>query len=181
MNCITLVALFLIPLVSMATVLNQPSVWSGNGTNVGTSWTSHTDAALTGFRALDNFSLSSAASISQVSWRGIYLNNDLTNASPSTTTWVIRFQADNAGVPGPVLAVSFLTAAEVNRQTLGTGFFNSNVVTVYEFTATLPTFSADANTTYWFTPQSRMTNFAPFFSWIEGTGGDGASWGFRRR
>jgi len=43
----------------------QPPVWAGNGTDVGNSWTSHTDASVSGFRTNDNFSLGTAAAIDQ--------------------------------------------------------------------------------------------------------------------
>ena len=61
-------------------VYQQPTVWTGNGTSVGSSWTSHEDTTLTGFRTNDNFSLASAAVINQVSWWGIYIHPDFTNA-----------------------------------------------------------------------------------------------------
>jgi len=158
-------------------VYQQPSVWTGNGTDVGNAWTSHIDTSVTGFRTNDNFSLSAPASINQASWLGIYVNSaDLTDASPNTNDWVIRFQADNAGTPGSVLLSSTQTAAQVATQVLGNGLYNNNPVTIYEFTALFPaSFSAAANTTYWFSPLSRATTFSPLFSWIEGAGGDAAS------
>jgi hypothetical protein len=154
----------------------QPAAWAGTGTQVGSGSTSQTDTSLTGFRTLDNFTLTTAAEINQATWFGIYLNPDLTDASPNTDSWIVRFQADNAGVPGSVLLTTTQPAAQVIRQTAGTGLFGNNTVTVYEFTITFPTaLHASANTPYWFSPLSRASNFLPFFSWIEGTGGDDLS------
>lgn len=101
---------------------------------------------------------------------------DLTDAPPNTTDWSIRFSADNAGFPGTTLLSAIPPAAQVTRQAVGTGLFNgTNTVTVYEFTASLPTFNAAANTPYWFSTLSRATDFSPLFSWIQGIGGDGLS------
>jgi hypothetical protein len=155
----------------------QPPVWAGNGTDVGNLWTSHSDATVTGFRTNDNFSLTSAGTINEATWFGIYLNlADGSDATPDTVSWVIRFQADNAGAPGAVLLSSTQTAAQVTTQAVGSGLFNGNPVTVYEFTAFFATgLDVAANTTYWFSPLSRAPDFSPFFTWIQGTGGDDAS------
>jgi hypothetical protein len=161
---------------SATIVYSQPSVWAGNGTSTGNSLTSQTDPTLSGFRTNDNFSLATTALIDQVTWRGLYVNDvTLTDASPNTIDWSIRFQADNAGAPGAVLATFVVPDAAVTRTTLGTGTFNNGTVTVYEFTANLSGFLADAGTTYWFSPLSRAATFSPFFTWIRGTGGDNSS------
>jgi len=61
------------------------------------------------------------------------------------------------------------------RTAVGTGLFINNPVTVYQLVATFPDFTAAAGHNYWVAPVSVGVagNFAPFFSWIEGTGGDG--------
>jgi hypothetical protein len=157
-------------------VILQPSVWSGNGTDVGNSWTSQADSSFTGFRTFDNFSVLSPTTINQVSWLGIYLNlSDLSNGAPNTTTWDIGFFTDNAGTPVIPVSETALSAAQVGRQTLGTGVFDGNVVTVYQFNATFPSFTAVTGKTYWFSPLSEASAFSPLFSWIQGTGGDNSS------
>lgn len=153
----------------------QPSVWSGNGTNVGNGWTSQANSSFSGYRTFDNFSFQSATTLSQVTWLGIYLNNDLTNGSPNTNAWDLGFFADSAGTPGALLSDTSESAAQVSRQNLGTGVFAGNQVDVYEFTATFASFTAAAGQTYWFSPLSEADSFAPLFSWIQGTGGDDAS------
>jgi hypothetical protein len=172
---VALVAVALAPASNATIVYLQPTLWAGNGTDVGSSWTSHTDPSITGFRTNDDFSVGSAATIDEVTWWGIYIHTDLTNASPNTTDWSIRFQADNAGVPGAILASETLPAAQVTRQLVGTGIVVGNTVDVYQFTAPFPNFSAAAGITYWFSTLSRGPTFDPLFSWIEGTGGNGTS------
>ena len=172
-----LVSLALAPSGNGSIVYLQPTLWTGTGTDVGNSLTSHSEnPPNTGFRTLDDFSLGSAATIDEVIWWGIYIHTDLTNASPNTTDWSIRFQADNAGVPGAILASETLPAAQVTRQLVGTGTFGQgNTVDVYQFTAPFPNFSAAAGITYWFSALSRGPTFDPLFSWIEGTNGNGTS------
>jgi hypothetical protein len=148
----------------------QPSIWSGNGTDVGNGWTSQANSSFSGYRTFDNFSFQSSTTLSQVTWLGIYLNDNLTNASPNTTTWDLGFFADNAGTPGAVASDTTQSAAQVSTLGVGTGLFNGNTVTLYQFTATFPDFTAVAGKTYWFSPLSEADTFDPLFSWIEGTG-----------
>ncbi len=154
------------------TVYQQPSLWTGTGTNVGFAWTSHVDGTSSGYMTVDNFSLSSSAIINQVMWRGIYLadDGDFVNGAPNTAAWFIQFLADDAGEPGSVL---FAQSPTVTRTLLGTGLFGADVVDVYEFRAVINGFSASAGTTYWFTPISTAADFWPIFSWIQGSPGDG--------
>jgi CubicO group peptidase (beta-lactamase class C family) len=162
--------------LAAAPLYQQPSLWSGNGTNVGSTWSSQVDSSLSGYRAYDNFSLPTGGAINQATWRGIYVDaTTLQNAAVNTTDWNISLQANNAGAPGSVLSSSTIPAAQVSKQIVGTGIFNGNTVNVYEFTALLPSFAAAAGTTYWFSPMSQATNFSPLFGWIQGTGGNNSS------
>ena len=173
--------LFLTAVANATTIYQQPSVWTGNGTTVGSAWTSQADSnpngsSRNGFREYDNFTLSSAAVINQVSWLGIYVDaTTLLNAPINTTDWVIRFTPDNGNQPVAPVTQETLPATQVTRQALGSGLYGSNPVTVYQFTALFPDFNAAAHTQYWFSPLSRATDFSPTFSWIEGIGGDGIS------
>src|SRR3954464_314413 len=63
----------------------QPPVWSGNGANVGISWTSST-AQGSGFVTFDTFSYAADTSIGQATWYGIFLNSDLTNGGATNTS-----------------------------------------------------------------------------------------------
>lgn len=157
-------------------VITQPSVWSGDGTDVGNGWTSQVDSTLGGFRTFDNFTVESSTTISQVTWLGIYLNvADLSNGAPNTGIWDVGFFADNSGTPGAPVSDTALSGSQVSTQAIGTGMFDGNPVTVYQFTATFTSFTAVAGKTYWFSPLSEAPTFSPLFSWIQGTGGDNAS------
>lgn len=157
-------------------VYAQPPVWSGDGTDVGHTYTSQTDPGLNGFRALDDFTLASDAIINEVVWWGVYLDANLQDGSPNTTTWLVRFQEDDAGVPGAVIPpASSIPAANVEAQLVGTGVFgavNGATLSIYRFTARVPDFHASAGTTYWFSPLSLGPTFSPLFGWIEGSGGN---------
>jgi hypothetical protein len=160
---------------SATIVYSQLPVWSVPDSSVGHTWASQTDASLTGFRALDNFTLASDATINEVEWWGVYLTSDLVNGAPNSDDWIVRFQADSGGFPGTVLSSSTIPAAQVTRQLVGTGVLgtiNGAEVSVYHSSARFPNFAASAGTPYWFSPLSRAQNFAPLFGWIEGSGGD---------
>ena len=154
----------------------QPPVWSGNGANVGISWTSET-ATGSGFVTFDDFSYASTTNVNEVTWWGIFLNSDLTNGSQNTSRWDILIE-DNTGPGGtPHNLIGGQLNAPVQGTNVGTGFFGVNQVTVYEFTAEFPNFTAQGGQTYWIAPVSvgQNGNFFPFFSWIQGTNGDGTS------
>jgi hypothetical protein len=153
-------------------VLSQPAVWSGNGTDVGISWTSQTSNG-TGFVAFDDFMFGTDTLINEITWEGIFLNSNLTNGSPNTSRWDVIINSSTAGLPSGLIVAN--TNVSVTTTTLGTGLFGGNPVTVYQFTAQFPAFDALANTQYWISPVSVGPTFAPFFSWIQGTGGDGFS------
>lgn len=159
-------------------VLVQPSVWSGNGTNVGSSLTSQTfGSPASGFVAFDDFSFAVATTINQMTWFGIYLNDGtFTDAPPNTSRWDVII--DNSSGPGGLPGGLIVADGNVStvRTTLGSGLFGNNPVTVYQFTARIPDFNASAGVTYWISPVSvGAGSFSPFFSWIQGTGGDGLS------
>lgn len=163
------------PNAEATTLYQQPAIWT-NGASVGSSWTSQLDSTNGGFVAFDDFSLSTTGIINQVSWLGIYLGLPaLDDASPNTDVWRLAFYANSANAPGAVLSSTDLAAANITRQSVGTGFFGANQVTVYEFTANVNSFTAVGNTKYFFTALSFATNFSPLFSWIQGSGGDNAT------
>jgi hypothetical protein len=157
----------------------QPAVWSGNGTNVGVGWTSQTTSGgnTNGFVTFDDFSFAAATTFNEVTWLGIYLDlssGSFADGAPHTGRWDLLINADNSGAPGALIGGT--TNADVVRTTVGTGLFGSTPVTVYQFTGEIPDFTAAAGATYWLAPisvASQTTN--PFFSWIQGTGGDGIS------
>lgn len=152
---------------SAATVYDQPGTTACDPS----CWTSHYGAG-SGFRAYDDFTLASAATITSVSWQGIYIPTPPTATAPGpdTTTWDIGFFSDSGDFPGVQLASAALPAASVTTTFLSSGTFGSQPVNLYSFTATLPTgFTAAAGTKYWFSPVSLAPSFDPFFSWSPST------------
>jgi hypothetical protein len=158
-------------------LVQQPSVWNGNGSNVSVGYTDEESAAGTGFQAFDNFSIAAGGAINQVSWVGLYTNQTLfLNEPPNTTSWDLDFYANNSGVPGALLSDTSLATAGVSSQVLGTGSFGGATFTMYEFTANIPEFDAAAATTYWFSPFSHNPDESAKFIWVQGTGGDGSAY-----
>ena len=163
--------------LSADVLVQQPSVWNGNGSNVSVGYTDEESAAGNGFQAFDNFSIAAGGAINQVSWVGLYTNQTLfLNEPPNTTNWDIDFYANNSGVPGTLLSDTNLAAAGVSSQILGTGSFGGSTFTMYEFTANIPEFDAAAGTTYWFSPFSDNPDESAKFIWVQGTGGDGSAY-----
>ena len=156
-----------------STLYSQPSVWTTNGDNVGSGWTSQVDSGSNGYRAFDNFSISTTSQVTTFKWYGIYLNSQLANGAPNTSTWDVSIFADNAGAPGS--SVYSDGTASVSSSLVGSGVF-SGPVDLYEFTYTFTSpFTAVGGQTYWISPLSQATNFFDFFSWTMGTGGDNAT------
>jgi hypothetical protein len=169
---ITAAVMFTTPALA-GTLYSQPS----DGTACDTScWTS-TDGAggpiTGGYQTFDDFSLSSNATVTQVTWYGFYINSDggPNPATPTTTSWQIGFYANSGTLPGGQLYSTSIAAGSVTATFLGDVSALGDTVPFYEFTATLPTpFSASAATTYWFSPLSEQPTFEPFFSWSPSSG-----------
>jgi hypothetical protein len=126
--------------------------------------------------AFDNFSFATTTTINQISWFGIFLDNNLNNAAPNSSRWDVLI--DNSSGPGgtPGGNIGGQLNAGPTQTIVGTGFFGASPVTVYEYTAQFPAFTALAGVTYWVSPVSvGAGSFDPFFSWIQGTGGDGST------
>jgi len=158
-------------------LINQPSVWNGNGSQVSVGYTDEESAAGNGFQVYDNFSIAAGGAVNQVSWIGLYINQTVfLNEAPNTTSWNLGIYANNAGVPGTNLSDTILTAGQVNSQVLGTGLFGGATFTIYEFTANIPEFDAAPGTEYWFSPFSQNPDESAKFIWIQGTGGDSSAY-----
>jgi hypothetical protein len=110
-----------------------------------------------GFTVFDNFTLTATAAIGEVGWQGSYVDTiNLANnpATPNSTGFGIEFFADNAGVPGALLAGDTYGLAAVNETFAGLQpnsigslnltipFFNYNV-------ALSSPFVAQAGVQYW--------------------------------
>jgi hypothetical protein len=122
-----------------------------------------------GFATFDDFSLSTNANITSVSWRGFYWDQTGNNggAQPGSFWEVFFFSDTGTGLPLNNLYQQVVTPTVTH---LGSDTFNGDPVEVYSFSADLPVdFFADANTTYWFVPLSFQPDFNPLFSWSPST------------
>lgn len=170
--------LLLMPALLLAStgVASAQAVYSQPGTETcdPSCWTSHYNVAGSGFRAFDNFTFSTDAQITSVSWQGIYIGNPPTGTAPGPNTfqWDLGFFADSGNAPGAAIYAFSLPAASVTTTQIGSGMFESQAVNLYAFEAALPlALDVGANTQYWFSPLSRAANFlfSPFFSWSPAT------------
>lgn len=168
LRCLAFAAAVAAPSIASAqTVYSQPGTQPCNPS----CWTSDY-AGGSGFRAYDNFTLSSTAQIGKVTWQGIYidLSQSVTPGVPNTIDWTIGFFADSSNFPGAELYTVTMPTASVTATKIGSGSFGSAPVDLYSFSATLPSaFTALAGTKYWFSPLSLSATFTPFFSWSPAT------------
>jgi PEP-CTERM motif len=118
-------------------------------------------------QSYDNFSLASAATLTEVQWVGGYYNPQ--SAGP-ITLWTVSFSADNSGQPGATL---YLTTTPGNGSE--TFLQNDNLGDpVYLYTATV-NFAAGAGTTYWLSVVPDLA-FPPQWGWTTSSQGDGVAW-----
>jgi hypothetical protein len=115
--------------------------------------------------AYDNFTLSSATTITSVGWVGGYYNPQ--SLGP-ITGWTVGFYANNAGQPGGLLASFGVPNAETFLQADNLGD------PVYSYTATV-NFAAGASTTYWLSVVPDLA-FPPQWGWTTSSQGDGVAW-----
>jgi hypothetical protein len=180
LNRSLLFAVTVLPL-SAGVIYQQPSLYvPPNGADNGFAWTSVYSPTDGGFQTFDNFAVSANSMVNLVQWTG-FSRDFITPANnpvlPGAVTWDLSFSADNSGAPGAVLYDMQELAASVTATQLGTTVRAAQTVYVYQFTAFLPTsFSAAANTTYWFSALSLQPSANPLFVWLDGSGGDGSSY-----
>lgn len=131
-----------------ATVYNQPVVLDGG----------YYSSANESWKAYDNFTLSSGATISSVDWAGG------TMGTPAATSFTINFYSDNGGAPGTLLSSNVVSA--------GTPVYvgADPYTDVYGYSATIDPFSAAAGTEYWLSIVDNDLNND--WAWETGTGGD---------
>lgn len=142
---------------------NQPVLPDGTG------YASQNDTAVAGFgsfaTAYDNFSLASAAAVSEVRWTGQHWNG--VTLPGTISEFLVTLYANNAGQPGALLATATIPGNA--NQTLVSG-------QIYTYSALLPGggFSVSGGTTYWLGVQAAM-DFPPQWGWVQGTGGEGSA------
>jgi len=121
-----------------AVVFQQLPDFELPGTSSQGQWVSSTKGVAgtaPGYRAADNFHLSSAATISQIQWWG----SPLAGGDSFTFT----FYADNSGVPGTVISTAnagSMTTSAISGLSQATDLYSTSLSTP---------FNAAANTPYW--------------------------------
>lgn len=116
----------------------------------------------------DNFSFSTAQSITDVHWTGTYFNPPVQGP---ITRFTVAFYGDAGGQPGTALRT------ETFGGTAGETFVNANNgFPVFTYSVDLSSaFQVAGNTTYWLSIVPDLA-FPPEWGWGSGTGGDGTSW-----
>lgn len=169
----------LLPILAAPAAMAAEVVYEQPAGSAGT-WASDVRPSGAGFQTFDNFSLTQAASIGAVTWRGG--NLDLGGNGPvplDTTSFRLSFWTDAAGAPGAALFSVDVAFADVtaNFQGQETATGAALPLDVYEFEADLGgAFAAAAGTTYWFSVLSMSPTSDPTFVWRSGTGGNGTSY-----
>lgn len=139
-----------------------------------------------GSTVFDDFSLTTAASITTLRWQGIYCVQANGAAAPAATAseFVVRIHADVAGRPN--LASALLQARytpaqagqtfERNVGGLSCGSATGTNWALYDYSATLPTpFAAAANTRYWISVEAVTPSYDVYWGWRAGTTANGQS------
>lgn len=170
---------------SAGPVYSQPPV-PLDPDDIKSGWTSTLIPGNSGYVTWDDFTLNTAADISAVAFRGFAWDGDDRSNNPVSlisVNWFVAIYSDNGGTPGfpsTPLGGWQLPAASVSTTFAGTSKFVvddlgiDDVVNVYDMVFPLASpFAASAGTRYWVTAVSLQDSFYPFFSWTEGTGGDG--------
>jgi len=146
-----------------ATIYNQPTDLSG-------SVASQNDPGGAGeiAKAYDNFTLSTASSVTSLGWTGSYF----AGSAGGISGFLVEIWADNAGAPG-----ASLLSATISGNAGETSLDNdSNGDPAYAYSATLATpFAAAAGTAYWLSIQPTLAGSSQW-GWENGSGGDGAAY-----
>ncbi len=176
---------FALPVAALAAPVYEQAPVAG--LNVGYTWASQFDANQSGAQTYDSFSLSQAANIGRVTWRGIYLTGNpqgqcCVNGASNSDSWTVEIYSDVAGKPGALAYSQTVAAAQVDREAVaGGGFWGGEHVEVYDFDLQLGSmFGALAGTQYWFSVRSNAQSNDPHFSWSMAGPWDAAATSFQR-
>jgi len=130
-----------------------------------------------GWRIHENFSFSTAESIREIHWGGLYLfeNDRLSNPVEGTNTdrWELRIWSDSSGEPATALYTEVLDFDEVSSALDGTNEWRGVEIPRYVFGWELAEpFETESGVTYWVSILSIAAEFEPMFVVSEGFGGD---------
>ncbi|HTS27800.1 MAG TPA: PEP-CTERM sorting domain-containing protein [Bryobacteraceae bacterium] len=170
-----------VPLLADTILYQQPPTYMGTSGGFQSGYTSDLAAGFTGFRVFDNFTVASTGAVIQAQWdmfAWYYEDPTVNPVAPAVDTWDISFYANNGGIPGAKIYDAVEPASSVTATLLGTALINGNArVNVYQFDATLPSpFNATGGTEYWFSPLALQNTNSIVEVWIDGTGGNNASY-----
>ncbi len=155
-----------------------PMVSSGSYT----TWSSaYTDTSLDYFQTLDNFEVSSSATLGSLTWQGMYLNYNgaYSNGAPDTVNWLILLYTGGGGsnFPYTLYASETVSAASATETLAGTTNFENISVNYYNESLSLPTgIAIQGGQTYYLSIFSDNGGSTDSWSWMSGTGGDGTSY-----
>lgn len=128
----------------------------------------------------DDFTFSSAATISTVQWQGIYCVQTPGAGAPAPTasSFTVTFYSDVSGRPNlaaPLQASTYTVAQagqvfEKNVSDLFCGTAANTTWPFYRYEVTLSTpFSIAAGTKYWLSIQATTPSYAVYWGWRDGT------------
>lgn len=148
-----------------------------------TMLSAYTDSSLGYYRALDNFQVSSDATIGSITWQGMYLNYDpstgYTAGLPNTRDWVISLYTAGgpSDFPFTLVATETVAASDVTETLAGTTSIGSPSRNYYDESTTLsPGFAIQGGQTYYLSIFSDNGGSKDSWSWLSGSGGDSSSW-----
>lgn len=178
--CVFVASVLLAPVVQATIVYEQPFEFSTRYP----TWTSNVRMDGTGWRTFDSFSLLEDASISTVSWHGIYhdfINRENNPTTPNTQSWEIGFWGDAGNEPSSRIFSRTIQASDVATTFLTFTGFKGDTVPLFRYNADLPTpFDANSGITYWLSiasivPTPPGVSINPEWDWLRGLGGDGTT------
>jgi hypothetical protein len=120
--------------------------------------------------AYDNFTLTMTATITNVTWQGLYFNPP---TQGPITAFTIAIWANNpagGGQPGAQLFTQTISGT-ANETFVG---LEGGTFPTYNYSADISGFTATAGTAYWLSIVPDLA-FPPQWGWHSGTGGDGRS------
>jgi hypothetical protein len=145
------------------------------------AWTSSTPqqaAFRQGFETFDDFTLAQTASITGVTFRGMYIDLNTAANNPvaaNTFFWGVTFATDAGGFPAD-RAVQLFPPALVTTTFVGQAQFLGSTVNLYDHAISLSQpYLAQAGTRYWFSPVSIQPDSGPVWAWTTGAVGSTGS------
>lgn len=129
-------------------------------------------ASNNGFRTFDDFELGTNALVESLSWSFLFFDDMVPAPAPvpAVDEWRVSFFADNAGVPGALVAehsfTSSVTSTFEGYGVLTVGGGDQYNASFYTYSVALPApLLLTASTTYWLSVLALQDNFYPAGAW----------------